>query len=122
MIQFLPNELQIKILHNVATITKFEDFCTLRTVDKKWNSFVPLVMHEVVISRLNSGFKLELRDWINNKWQIKLQPTYDDCTNTFTFLFDNADFTSKFRHFNAYLCDFTMYMEKDKITKFGLEF
>ncbi|KAF0556642.1 hypothetical protein F8M41_015003 [Gigaspora margarita] len=59
MIQFLPNELQIKILTNVITKTDFEFFCTLRTVCKKWNTFVPLVMHEVVISRLNTGVNFE---------------------------------------------------------------
>ncbi|CAG8824930.1 1136_t:CDS:2, partial [Gigaspora rosea] len=95
MIQFLPNELQIKILTNVITKTDFEFFCTLRTVCKKWNTFVPLVMHEVVISRLNTGLNFELTDWNETKWSKELLPTYDDQTKTFTFLFNNANYSSK---------------------------
>ncbi|CAG8451099.1 26277_t:CDS:2 [Dentiscutata erythropus] len=88
MIQYLPNELHIQILFYVANETNFEKFCSLRTVCKKWSSFVPLVTHEVVISRLNS-------DWNETKWSKKLPPTYCDSTKTFTFLFDNTDGTIK---------------------------
>ncbi|CAG8509013.1 9866_t:CDS:2 [Dentiscutata erythropus] len=93
MIQYLPNELHIQILIYVANETNFEKFCSLRTVCKKWNSFVPLVTHEIVISRLNSGLKLELTDWNETKWSKNLPPTYCDSTKTFTFLFDNTDGT-----------------------------
>ncbi|CAG8539641.1 31089_t:CDS:2, partial [Racocetra persica] len=93
MIQILPNELHIQILTFVVTETNFENFCALRTVCKKWNTFVPLVMHEAVISKLNSGLNLELTDWNETKWSKKLSPTYDDNTKTFTFLFDSADAT-----------------------------
>ncbi|CAG8775470.1 9913_t:CDS:2 [Dentiscutata erythropus] len=95
MIQLLPNELQIQILTNVITKTNFEFFCTLRTVCKKWNAFVPLIMHEFVISRLNSGLKFELTDWNETKWSRELLPSYDDQTKTFNFLFNNATYSSK---------------------------
>ncbi|CAG8743087.1 17656_t:CDS:2 [Dentiscutata erythropus] len=83
MIQILPNELQIEILNYVIIETK--------TICKKWNSFVPLVMHKAVISVLNSGLKLELTYWNDTKQIKKLLPTYDDYTKTFTFLFDNPE-------------------------------
>ncbi|RIB29136.1 hypothetical protein C2G38_2057448 [Gigaspora rosea] len=90
MIQILPNELQIEILNYVVIETNFQDFCTLRIVCKKWNAFVPLVMHKAVVSRLNSGLKLELTFWNDTKTK-KLAPTYNDYTKTFTFQFDNLD-------------------------------
>ncbi|CAG8646841.1 21322_t:CDS:2 [Dentiscutata erythropus] len=95
MIQLFPNELQIQILTDVITKTNFEYFCTLRTVCKKWNTFVPLIMSEIVISRLNSDLELELTDWNESKWSKEMPPTYDDQTKTFTFLFNNDNHTNK---------------------------
>ncbi|CAG8628122.1 5544_t:CDS:2 [Cetraspora pellucida] len=95
MIQVLPNELQIEILTYVITETSIQKFCTLRTVCKRWNAFVPLVMHKEVISRLNSGLKLELTYFHGVasyfKSIQKLSPTYDDFAKTFTFVFDDTD-------------------------------
>ncbi|CAG8573212.1 13051_t:CDS:2, partial [Gigaspora rosea] len=91
MIQSFPNELQIKILTYVVTETNFEFFCALRTVCKKWNTFVPLIMHETVISRLNSGLKLEF-DWYEVNWSENSPPIYDDRTKTFTFIFKPIDY------------------------------
>ncbi|CAG8787931.1 981_t:CDS:2, partial [Cetraspora pellucida] len=91
MIQILPNELQIEILTYVVTETNFQKFCTLRTVCKKWNIFIPLVMHKAVISRLNADLKLELTYWNDIKWNKKLSPTYDDYTKAFTFILDDID-------------------------------
>ncbi|CAG8701351.1 22776_t:CDS:2, partial [Gigaspora rosea] len=92
MIQLLANELQIQILTNVIDKTNFEYFCTLRTVCKQWNVFIPLVMSEIVISRLNSGLIVEFEDWFETKSSKEVSPTYDDQTKTFTFLFnENVD-------------------------------
>ncbi|CAG8730962.1 884_t:CDS:2, partial [Dentiscutata erythropus] len=95
MIQNLPNELQIEILTYVVIEANFQNFCTLRIVCKKWNTFVPLIIHEAATSRLNSGLKVELTCWNDTKWiknMIKnLAPIYDDYTKTFTFLFDNPE-------------------------------
>ncbi|KAF0449320.1 hypothetical protein F8M41_002509 [Gigaspora margarita] len=88
MIQNLPNELQIGILNYVITESNFQYFCTLRTVCKKWNAFVPLLIHNAVISELNSGLKLAFTYWSDLKIK-KLSPTYNDYTKTFTFQFDN---------------------------------
>ncbi|CAG8747079.1 5005_t:CDS:2 [Gigaspora margarita] len=117
MIQYLPNELHIQILIYVANETKFEKFCTLRTVCKKWNSFVPLVTHEIVISRLNSGLKLELTDWNETKWSKKLPPTYCDSTKTFTFLFDHIDNTKScndYKKSGINKINFTAFVERSK--------
>ncbi|CAG8725245.1 3698_t:CDS:2, partial [Dentiscutata erythropus] len=93
MIQSFPNELQIKILTYVVTETNFEFFCALRTVCKKWNIFVPLIMHETVISRLKSGLIFEF-DWNEIEWSENSPPIYDDRTKTFTFAFKPVDYDS----------------------------
>ncbi|CAG8742204.1 18391_t:CDS:2 [Gigaspora margarita] len=67
--------LQIEILNYAVTESNFQHFCSLRIICKKWNTFIPLTVHKAVISMLNS----------------ELSPIYDDCTKTFTFLFDNPD-------------------------------
>ncbi|CAG8718584.1 30772_t:CDS:2 [Gigaspora margarita] len=95
MIQNLPNELQIGILNYVITESNFQYFCTLRTVCKKWNAFVPLLMHNAVISELNSGLKLAFTYWSDLKIK-KLSPTYNDYTKTFTFQFDNNHISRPF--------------------------
>ncbi|CAG8550302.1 2489_t:CDS:2 [Scutellospora calospora] len=84
-----PNELQIQILTDLIAISNFEYFCTLRTVCKKWNIFIPPITHEAVISRLKSfDLKLGFTDWDETKWSKEFLPTYDDHTKTFTFLVD----------------------------------
>ncbi|CAG8602406.1 3172_t:CDS:2 [Dentiscutata erythropus] len=56
-------------------------------------------MHETVISRLNSGLKLEIAVCMYSfyreltsfaKWSKKLAPTYDDYTKCYTFLFEDT--------------------------------
>ncbi|CAG8778394.1 21453_t:CDS:2, partial [Cetraspora pellucida] len=93
MIQIIPNELHVKILKYVATEMNFEKFCTLRTVCKKWNTFIPLIMHEDVISKLSSGFKFMLTydEWNKTEWSEEFSPTYCDSTKSFTFLFDQTE-------------------------------
>ncbi|CAG8756438.1 11307_t:CDS:2, partial [Dentiscutata erythropus] len=92
MIQLLPNELHIQILTYVITEANFEKFCTLRTVCKKWNAFIPLVMHQVVVSKLKSGLNFELTDCsYETVISENLLPTYCDSTKTFTFIFDQTE-------------------------------
>ncbi|CAG8763494.1 14110_t:CDS:2, partial [Gigaspora rosea] len=118
MIQLLANELKIQILTNVIDKTNFEYFCTLRTVCKQWNIFIPLVMSEIVIFRLNSGLIVEFEDWFETKSSKEVPPTYDDQTKTFTFLFNkNVDIYDyryhktnlrfKPKHFTAFVVDKT---------------
>ncbi|CAG8514597.1 8688_t:CDS:2 [Scutellospora calospora] len=131
MIQFLPNELQIQILNDVINYSNFEYFCILRTVCKKWNTFIPLIIYDVVISRLNSGLKLEFTDWNETKWSKEIPPTYDDYTKTFTFLFDTDYKISDrknaiFRRNRRKKIDFIAFVENTKnlliTTKFGIIF
>ncbi|CAG8471951.1 5360_t:CDS:2 [Scutellospora calospora] len=108
MIQFFANELQIHILTHVVTETNFANSCILRTVCKKWNTLIPLIIHEVVMNRLNSGLKFELIDlngdlfWQKLKrrpdWSKKFPPTkyIKNFTKSFTFKFDNIDDTNIF--------------------------
>ncbi|CAG8714235.1 13692_t:CDS:2 [Gigaspora margarita] len=116
MIQLLANELQIQILTNVIAKTNFEYFCTLRTVCKQWNTFIPLVMSEIIISRLNSGLIVELTDWFETKSSKEIPPTYDDQTKTFTFLFNkNVDSYNSiyYRKFSKYESkNFIAFVEK----------
>ncbi|CAG8806204.1 20395_t:CDS:2, partial [Racocetra persica] len=125
MIQIPPNELHIQILKYVVTETNFEKFCALRTVCKKWNSFVPLVIYEAVIYKLSSGLKLKLTCDEKNKivWSKKLSPTYCDSTKAFTFLFDQTEDTSIFNCYQESPKDFilTAYLEKSEDVLFPLE-
>ncbi|KAF0525400.1 hypothetical protein F8M41_014529 [Gigaspora margarita] len=92
MIQILPNELHIQILAYIIAEINLEKFCNLRTVCKKWNTFVPLIMSEVVVSKLKSNLKFGLADCSYKTVISKnLLPTYSDSAKTFTFLFDQTE-------------------------------
>ncbi|CAG8498346.1 42182_t:CDS:2 [Gigaspora margarita] len=117
MIQLLANELQIQILTNVIAKTNFEYFCTLRTVCKQWNIFIPLVMSEIVISRLNSGLKVEFENWFETKSSKEVPLIYDDQTKTFTFLFNKNVDIYDYRYHKTYLrmfkfIPFTAFVDK----------
>ncbi|KAF0491298.1 hypothetical protein F8M41_021861 [Gigaspora margarita] len=56
-------------------------------------------MHETVISRLNSGLKLEF-DWYEVNWSENSPPIYDDRTKTFTFIFKPIDYYSRPEMYN----------------------
>ncbi|CAG8535406.1 14153_t:CDS:2 [Dentiscutata erythropus] len=115
MIQNLPNELHIEILNYFVIETK--------TVCKKWNTLVPLVLHEAVTSRLNSGLKLEFTYGDDAEWTKKLSPTYDDFTKTFTFQFYSPDdgISRSLKYYNG--IRFTAFLVKNNpsLTKLGAE-